>query len=295
MNCFDPATGALIWSYYVGNAGLNTPYGTWPIDGTYSYYTIGGGVIYMGANEHSPADPTWLGGQIWAVNETDGTLLWKIDSIQDETQPIAAYGNQIVYLNFYDGKLYDIGKGPSQTTVTAPQTQIETGQTITLSGTVMDKAPGATQTQQTADFPNGLPCISDASMNDWMNYVYMQKPMPTNATGVEVTLTALDPNHNLITLGTTTTDTNGNYGFVWKTPTVEGTYQVFASFAGTNSYWGSSNTAYVNTVATSTPTAAATQTPSSTVDQYFVPSVIAIIVVIIVGFVALFLVLRKRP
>ena len=172
----------------------------------------------MGANEHSPANPTWLGGKIWAVNKTDGTLLWKIDSIQDETQPIAAYGNQIVYLNFYDGKLYDIGKGPSQITVTAPQVQVTSGETVTITGSVLDKAPGATQTEQAARFPNGLPCISDASMDDWMNYVYMQKPAPTDATGVEVTISAIDPNHNYITLGTTVSDSNGNYGFTWKTP-----------------------------------------------------------------------------
>ena len=50
-----------------------TAYGTWPIDGSYSYYTITADAIYMGANEHSPGNPTWLGGQIWAVNITDGT------------------------------------------------------------------------------------------------------------------------------------------------------------------------------------------------------------------------------
>lgn len=295
LSCFDPATGKLLWSYYVGDAGLNTPYGTWPIDGSYSYYTIGGDVVYLGANEHSPADPTWLGGQIWAVNETDGTLLWKIDSIQDETQPMAAYGNQLIYLNFYDGKLYDIGKGPSATTVTAPQTQITAGQTVTITGSVLDKSPGAAQTEQTARFPNGLPCISDASMNDWMNYVYMQKPAPTNATGVQVTFSAIDPNNNYITLGTTTTDTSGNYGFVWNTPDVSGTYHIIASFSGSNSYWGSSDTTYLNIASAATPnptaTTAATQ---SLADQYFLPAIAAVLVVMIVGFAMILVALRKR-
>jgi hypothetical protein len=31
-------------------------------------------------------------------------------------------------------------------------------------------------------------------MSDWMAYVYMQKTMPTNATGVEVTIDVLDSN-----------------------------------------------------------------------------------------------------
>jgi hypothetical protein len=50
MHCYDLATGNLLWEYYVGNAGLNTPYGTWVIDGSYSYYDIAGGMVIMGAN-----------------------------------------------------------------------------------------------------------------------------------------------------------------------------------------------------------------------------------------------------
>jgi hypothetical protein len=295
MNCFDPATGHLEWTYYVGDAGLNTPYGSWPIEGTYSYYTIAGDVIYMGANEHSPANPTWLGGQIWAVNKTDGTLLWKIDSIQDETQPIAAYGNQIIYLNFYDGKLYDIGKGPSKTTVSAPQTQIIAGNTITITGSVLDKSPGATQTEQAARFPNGMPCISDVSMNDWMNYVYMQKPAPTDATGVQVTISAIDPNHNYITLGTTTSDTNGNYGFTWNTPEVPGAYQIIATFSGTNSYWGSSDTSYMSIVQGATVAPTTNTTPTQSIaDQYFIPAIAALFIVMILGFALLYFAPRKH-
>jgi FOG: WD40-like repeat len=213
MSCFNITTGKLIWSYYVGNAGENTAYGSWPIEGSYSNYAIGGHVVYMGANEHSPNDPTWLGGQIWAVNDTDGTLLWKIDSVQDETQPLAVYANQAIYLNFYDGKIYDIGKGPSATTVAAPQASIIKGQSLTITGTVMDKSVGTTQAEQAGRFPNGLPAISDASMNDWMNYVYMQKPKPTNATGVPVTLSVIDSNGNYRTIGDVTTDINGFFSY----------------------------------------------------------------------------------
>ena len=56
--------------------------------------------------------------------------------------------------------------------------------------------------QLEANFPNGLPCVSDASMTQWMEYVYEQQPEPTNVTGVPVTLTAIDPNGNFVTLGT---------------------------------------------------------------------------------------------
>ena len=37
----------------------------------------------------------------------------------------------------------------------------------------------------------------------------MQKPIPANATGVEVTLDAVDPNGNFIHLGTATSDMSG--------------------------------------------------------------------------------------
>ena len=297
LHAFDPATGKSVWKYYVGNAGTNTPYGTWPIDGSYSYYTITADTIFMGANEHSPGDPTWLGGQIWAVNATDGSLLWKIDSIQDETQPMAAYGNQLLYLNFYDGKIYDIGRGPSATTISAPQTQISAGQTVTVTGSVLDKSPGAMQTEQAARFPNGLPAISDDSMNDWMNYVYMQKPAPTNATGVDVTLTAIDPNHNIINLGTTTTDTNGNFGFIWTTPPVEGAYKIIATFSGTNSYWGSSDTTYMNIAYSPIATATTTATKTTSIaDQYFIPAIAGLFVLVIIVLALLVvLMMKKRP
>ena len=54
-----------------------------------------------------------------------------------------------------------------------------------------DISAGTTQDQQAADFPNGVPVASDASMKDWMGYVYQQKPLPTNFTGVPVTIDVL--------------------------------------------------------------------------------------------------------
>ena len=58
---------------------------------------------------------------------------------------------------------------------------------------VTDISAGSKQNEQAADFPNGVPCVSDASMSGWMQYVYMQQPEPTNATGVPVTISVVDP------------------------------------------------------------------------------------------------------
>ena len=71
------------------------------------------------------------------------------------------------------------------------------------------------------DFPNGVPAVSDASMSSWMEYVYMQKPKPTNATGVPVTLSVIDSNGNYRHIGTTTSDASGMFGFTW-TPDISG-------------------------------------------------------------------------
>lgn len=295
MHCFDPLTGKLVWKYFVGNAGENTAYGTWPIDGSYSYYTITADAIYMGANEHSPNNPTWLGGKIWALNATDGSLLWKIDSVQTETQPMAAYANQLIYLNFYDGKIYNIGRGPSATSVTAPQTQITAGEAVTITGTVMDKSIGATQAEQSARFPNGLPCISDDYMDEWMNYVYMQKPRPTQLEGVEVIFTAVDPNNNFVTLGTTQTDANGNYGFIFTTPDIPGTYHITATFRGTKSYWGSTDTTYMYVApppATPTPQPVAQQEP---IMMYVAGAAVAIIIAVAIATAIIVVTIKKRP
>ena len=76
-------------------------------------------------------------------------------------------------------------------------------------------------------------------MKDWMGYVYQQKPAPTNFTGVDVTLYAIDPNNNYIIMGSTTTDMNGLYHLTWTAPEVPGDYTVYAVFDGSNGYWGS--------------------------------------------------------
>ena len=71
-----------------------------------------------------------------------------------------------------------------------------------------------------------------------MEYVYQQQPFPASTTGVPVTLSVIDSNNNFRTIGTTTTDTSGTYAFTW-TPDIPGNYTLIASFAGSNSYYGS--------------------------------------------------------
>jgi hypothetical protein len=137
-----------------------------------------------------------------------------------------------VYFNCYDSQLYCIGKGPSATTVEAPMTAVTAGTSVIIRGTVTDQSPGA-KAKDTA-------AVSDSSMKVWMEYMYMQKTKPKDATGVNVTIDAIDPNGNLIHIGDAKSDTSGLYSYMWKTPNVPGKYTITATFKGTESYWQSS-------------------------------------------------------
>ena len=78
-------------------------------------------------------------------------------------------------------------------------------------------------------------------------------------------------------------------------PDISGEYRVIATFAGTNAYYGSSaetSFAVDEVAATQAPTEAPLQ---SMADQYLLPGIAAIIVVLAVGFAIIILMLRKRP
>jgi hypothetical protein len=219
-----------------------------------------------------------------------GTQIWSIEGFMPA--PIVAYNSLVTYNN-YDGKLYCFSKGQTATTVTAPTLPSIIGSNVLIQGTVTDQSPGQTAFNTPAA---GTPAVSDDSMTAWMQYQYMQQPKPTNATGVTVTLTAVDPNGNTIPIGTTTSDSLGNYAFSWPAPAISGLYKVTATFGGTESYYSSSGgTSF--TIANPTSTPAPTQQPQSSIaDTYFLPVSIAIIlIIIIIGIVMIALMLRKHP
>jgi hypothetical protein len=151
----------------------------------------------------------------------------------------------VVGLNYYDNRIYCLGKGPTETTVEAPATTVALGEEVVITGTVIDIAPGTKQQEQSGRFPNGVPAVSDASQEDWMEYVYMQQGCPANAEGVEVVITTLDPNGNTYELGRTTTTLSGSYGLTVEPP-VPGLYKITATFEGSNAYYRSYAETYIN-------------------------------------------------
>jgi outer membrane protein assembly factor BamB len=293
----DIATGKLNWytntTQITGEAAFNTPYNVWPI-WVQTGIGGGGGVEFL-EEGHEYAPPLFIGAQLLALNTTTGKLVWSIPSMDVDSNPELAYGIMTT-LNAYDNQVYAYGQGPSKTTVSAPSVGVTTDTPITISGAVTDISAGASQEAVAANFPNGLPCVSDASMTAFMASVYMQQPMPHNVTGVPVTLNVLDSNGNFRAIGTTTTNAQGNYGLTW-TPDIPGNYTVYATFAGTDAYYGSTASTFFHASSPAT-TAAPTATPLSgvatqTTLEYI--GVAIIIVIIVIGAVLAMLVTRKRP
>ena len=108
----------------------------------------------------------------------------------------------------------------------------------------MDVSPGTEDPTIALRFPAGVPAIADENMDSWMTYVYNQFARPTDITGVEVRIQTIDPNGNYAWIGTVTSDPWGNYEYSFI-PQMKGTYIVFASFVGSNSYYPSEQSAYL--------------------------------------------------
>ena len=87
-----------------------------------------------------------------------------------------------------------------------------------ITGTVTDQSPNSAL--------NGTPAISDADQGRWMDYMVTKTiAEPTNVTGVTVTLQAVDPNGNIVNIGTVTSDQSGVFKKLW-TPEVAGEYTI---------------------------------------------------------------------
>jgi hypothetical protein len=129
-----------------------------------------------------------------------------------------------------------------------------------------------------------------------MEYMYMDQAFPTQATGVNVVLTAIDPNHNLITIGNATSDISGTFGYQWTPPDVSGKYTIIATFNADNSYYASSGETIMTVGSPAAASPAPTSTPTSVADMYFIPVAAGLFVlIIVVAIVLALLMLRKRP
>jgi hypothetical protein len=290
--CINIKNGTLEWTYHLPSAGINNVYGDYPLLGGLS---IADGKIYAAVGEHTPENPFWQGAAMYCVNASTGDEIYQISGWWNQYPEIA--DGYAVSENCLNGEITCFGKGQTVTTVTAPNTQVTLGQSIVISGTVMDDSPGlmdyAGNHLWKAD---STPAIGDAYMTQWMQYLYDQKPEPTNATGVPVTLTETDVNHNTYTIGTTTSDISGTYAFDWAPP-ISGNYTIVATFGGSHSYYGScaETHIYVSPApATPAPTVALPTGLASTASLELGIAAVIIVMIVCVAVLTV-LMLRKRP
>ena len=294
---YDLIDGSTLWNF-TAPSGLATPYTQYPL----GLNAIADGKVYIGSVEHSRNAPYWKDSQTICLNATTGKEIWGLDAstpsgalgLGQQTNGFAIADGFYTYLNLYDDQIYTIGKGPSATSITASPKVSTKGSDVLVEGNVMDISSGTTQAEQIARFPDGVPAVSDDSMSGWMQYVYMQKPMPDNTTGVHVQLSVIDSNNNQRNIGTAISDSKGHYSFAW-TPDITGKYTVIATFQGSESYWPSTAETAVS-VGDATPTQTPTTTTPSAADTYFIPAIAGLFaLIIIVAIVLAVLMLRKRP
>jgi hypothetical protein len=269
---YDIKTGKLLWTYEAPEIGHESPYGNYPL----SVAAIADDKVFLYSTEHTPTQPLWRGSYLRCINATDGTEIWKVLNFVSGR---AFADGCIVAGNLYDNRMYVFGKGPSATTVSAPQTVPSLGSSVMITGTVTDQSPGA----------KGTPAIADADMQAWMEYLYMKQAYPANAKGVEVTLDTIDPNGNFVHIGTVTSDMSGGFKKMW-TPDVPGEYTVIATFAGSESYGSSYAQTYLGvSEAPATPPPEPLSLPPT--ETYIAAATIAIIIAVAIATV---LILRKR-
>ncbi|MGB9841490.1 MAG: PQQ-binding-like beta-propeller repeat protein [Candidatus Bathyarchaeales archaeon] len=286
--CINAKTGEIKWSFNTGSSGVDSPFGSWPLGTWWTHYILADGKLYVRAG-HDYTPPVFKGAKLYCLNASTGELIWSSLSFDIVGSPACADGI-MVWFNGYDNQIYAYGKGPSRTTVTASPKVTVHGSKVLVEGMVTDESPGAKRYAQTARFPNGVPAISDEDMSAWMEYLYQQQPKPANAKGVDVTITVFDPNGNCYDVAKTTSDASGFYSSTFEPP-VPGKYTVVATFAGSESYYGSSaeTAIYVEEAPPAAPEA--TPVPQEPVGTYFAVSTILIIAAIAVAVVLL---LRKR-
>jgi hypothetical protein len=286
------ATGQLVWH---SKAIPSTEYTANAVPYVSGMLMVGGNIYaYAGYSIGYQLNPIPRFAMITCTNATTGDITWTLTS---GIFPVAAADGYVIGEGINDGNLYCIGQGPTSTTVTAQQ---QVGGSVLIQGSVLDKSPASSSATLTAMFENGVPAISDAYMSVWMNYLHMQNSTllnaPPDCTGVPVTLTAISSTGATINLGTVTSDGGGHFFYQW-TPTTAGVYTIYATFAGTNSYFSSySETSATVAITAASPTPTPTTTPtafvtSSTLMTYIV---VAVIVIIIAIAIATVLMLRKH-
>jgi outer membrane protein assembly factor BamB len=274
---FNQENGEIEWRYSAGDSGIETPYGTWPF-GSHDP-VVADGKVYSPTSEHSPT-LFYRGQRLHCIDAYDGTGIW---SIMGYYYVSAIAEGCLFAANAYDGNHYCFAKGETATTVSVSDKVVAKGSDVMIEGTVLDMSPAQ----------EGTAAVSDASMSAWMEYLHMQQPLPMDATGVAVSVDAVDPNGNYIHLGTATTNTDGEYALLF-TPDTEGTYNIVATFEGSSSYYASHDTIYLGVGSAVGPAGPIEPEPAAPLISTEVAIVAAVAVVAVIGIVAYWALRRRK-
>ena len=279
---YSSSDGQKIWqSPYIGQE-FETIESNQPFNG----HAIGAdGVLYFSSVTTYQMMPRPRFSHLVAVNESTGQFMWVLPI---DIMPTAVADGYLLGESIDNGLLYGIGKGKTETKVSASPAILSRGGSIMIEGTVTDQSPGKP----------GVPAVADADMSEWMDFLYGQNATlinnPPKPRGVPVTLSVLDSNGNTREIGTTTSNSEGLFHFQW-TPDIEGEYVITASFAGSESYWPSMGQNAIGVTEPQPTQVPQSQGQQTMVEQYFILSVAAIIVAIALVGIVIILVQRKRP
>jgi hypothetical protein len=283
MRAYSLTDGQLLWTStaipsteYANNAVPLVMGGLVMVDGKL--------YVYAGYSIGYQINPVPRFATLICINATNGDTIYTLNG---GVAPSAAANGYLIGSSVYDGNLYCVGKGQTSTTVTIQNNVITNHATTLITGNILDQSPAQPNT----------PAVADASMSEWMDYLHMQNSTllnnPPTPEGVPITLTAVDPNGNIITVGTTTTDSEGNYAINFV-PESTGMYTIKATFDGTNAYYESHSEAHLSVItgseATSTTSPINYETNNDTMMTVTVGMGIAIIIAIAIGV----LILRKK-
>jgi len=295
LSAINWTNGKVVWTYVHTTAPYETP-STGPDGQTVNAWHGGGGMIADGVyyamnSEHSPEQPIKRGWKMHAINATTGEGIWMLASGQtgggagSRTFQGAMADGYLAYDDMYTGTMYVIGKGKSETTVTAPDTAVPLGIAMTIKGTVLDLSPAQP----------GSPCVSTESMMLQMEHLHMQMPIAgvwgnETVTGVPVTLTAIGSDGSVIDIGSVTT--NGYYGSFGKawTPQKQGTYEIIASFNGDASYGSSA----ASTVVSVGPAIQQITIPEQVMPPDYTMTILGVGIAVIVAVVLVGIVLYRK-
>jgi hypothetical protein len=254
----------------------STEYNENAVPMTNSMVLVGGNVyVFAGYSSQYKINPIPRFAMLVCINATTGDTSWTLNG---GIRPSSAANGYVIGTGDFDGNLYCLGKGQTTTSVTIQTNVVTNHATALITGNVLDQSSAQP----------GTPAVADSAMSEWMDYLKMQNSTllnnPPKEPGVPVTLTAADPNGNIISIGTATTDSAGNYAINFV-PDKSGIYTITAMFAGTNSYYQSqSETSLSVTEATSSPaaTSAVVVSDNSDIIAYLIGGIIVIVIAIAV-------------